>query len=90
MSYQFSYTERATVLAGIAQSTGIVATETGYSLVSGADVNCVPAYEALLGVIDAKLSDVSQFDAATMSDLRNCKSWLSVAIGANGGEGFLF
>lgn len=88
MSYQFSEAERETIMASLAASTGIVATASGYSLVPGADVNCVPVYEALLSIIDTKLKDVGDYDAATIKDLRNAKSWLSVAVGANGGEGF--
>jgi hypothetical protein len=73
-------------MAGLAASTGIFATDSGYSLVPGANVNCVPVCEALFSIIDTKLKNVSDYDAATISDLSNAKPWLAVAIGANDGK----
>ena len=85
MSYVFTDSERAQIQAAISASSGITLNGDGtYSANAAVGSNAVPLYQTLSDIIGAPSGAISGTD---LTDLKNAKLWLEVAIGANGNTG---
>lgn len=89
MTYVFSVSERAEILAAASECAGISFDSNlqVYEPVSKIGRNCVPLYQALSEIIGEKFSVWEDFVKGTESPLNGAKLWLDVAIDANGGRG---
>jgi hypothetical protein len=86
MSYNFNDAEKSRILQSVAESTGLSLVNGVYTDVEGADKNSVPAYQAIYDVINERLDSPEGLDAATISQLKSAKAWLSAAIELKLGE----